>query len=138
MQSMHTYRAWTNKEGRALGRTQHLRRLHPPSRGVRPPLPQLLLPNAGLFLPTDLLSAITASNPVISPRNAPPVQSQLRPRQPSLLSRSNERVFSPPFYFFFCFYFYLFFSFTLSSVLLLLITSFSSCLFQGLRVYIRF
>ena len=22
MQSMHTYRAWTNKEGRALGRTQ--------------------------------------------------------------------------------------------------------------------
>ena len=24
MQSMHTYRAWTNKEGHALGRTQHL------------------------------------------------------------------------------------------------------------------
>ena len=23
MQSMHTYRAWTNKEGHALGRTQH-------------------------------------------------------------------------------------------------------------------
>ena len=24
MQSMHTYRAWTNKEGHALGRTQHI------------------------------------------------------------------------------------------------------------------
>ena len=24
MQSMHTYRAWTNKEGHALGRTQQI------------------------------------------------------------------------------------------------------------------
>ena len=79
------------------------RSLLPLSRGVQPLQLQLLLQSAGLFRPTGQLFATIASNPATSPQSAPRVQLQLRPRLPSLLLRSNERVFSPPSFFPFLF-----------------------------------